>query len=366
MRIKDSEYLDFQDVLLVPQRSSLDTRADVNLERTFIFRCGQSITCCPIIAANLDTTGSFEMAKALAKHKMLTALHKHYTQKELFDFFWNNPEVWDYVFYTIGTSPNDLEKLCRFKQEFLGRIDDYDDFPKLICLVAANGYTGTFADALYRLRDQFPNSIILAGNVVTGNMTEELLLQGADIVKVGIGSGSLCTTRIKTGVGVPQLSATDLCAYQAHGLNGHICSDGGITCVGDICKAFAVGADFVMLGGFLGGTEECEGEWINKEDYERIESSVDYTVVKKKFLKIHGMSSKAAQDKYQGGMASHRTSEGRELEIPCKGPVEALIQDIRGGIASCCTYIGCLKIKDMPKCAEFIRVRKQYNNFFEK
>ena len=360
MRIKDGEYLDFRDVLLVPQRSSLDTRADVTLERTFTFRSGETLTCCPIIAANLDTVGTFEMAKALAKHKMLVALHKYYPVYALANFYSNYQDS-QYAFYTIGTSLDDFEKLCMV-QEKIG--ESAEDFPELICLDAANAYTGTFETALKRVREKFPRSVILAGNVVTGNMTEELLLSGADIVKVGIGGGSLCTTRIKTGVGVPQLSAVDLCAYQAHGLNGHVCSDGGITCVGDIAKALCAGADFIMLGGYLAGTDECEGEWINRADYELMDlfGEVDYTVVNKKYLKAYGMSSKAAMDKYNGGMAAHRTSEGRELEIPAKGPVNDLLQDIRGGLASCCTYIGCLKIKDMPKCAEFIRVKKQYND----
>ena len=365
MRIKDGEYLDFKDVLLVPQRSALDTRADVSLERMFTFRNGTNLTCCPIIAANLDTVGTFKMARVLAKHKMLTALNKHYTEEKLFEFFSENIDLWHYVFYTLGTNSEDFDKMCRIKDRLLKvRFLEDEYFPQMVCLDAANAYTGTFEKALNRIKTCFPRSIILAGNVVTGNMTEELLLQGADIVKVGIGGGSLCTTRIKTGIGVPQLSAVDLCAYQAHGLNGHICSDGGITCVGDICKALAAGADFVMLGGFLAGTDECEGEWIYRADYELIDlfGKVDYTTVNKKYLKAYGMSSKAAMDKYSGGMASHRTSEGRELEIPAKGPVNDLLQDIRGGMASCCTYMGCLKIKDMPKCAEFIRVKKQYND----
>lgn len=340
MRIRDHCFLDFQDVLLVPQRSSLDSRASVELERTFRFKhTSRTITCCPIIGANLDTVGSFNMARALAKHKMLTAIHKHYSENELVEFF-DDKDIWDFAFYTVGASTQSMQKLYSVMRRVGG------DWPHLVCLDAANGYTQAFEDALVCLRNMVPEAVILAGNVATGNMTEELLLQGADIVKVGIGSGSLCETRIKTGIGVPQLSATDICAYQAHGLGGHVCSDGGITSVGDICKALGVGGDFVMLGGFLAGAEECDGEWLDEG------------------LKAHGMSSRAAMVMWHGGVAPHRTSEGREVIVPCKGPVEALVQDIKGGVASCCTYIGCLKIKDMPKCAEFIRVRRQYNDLF--
>jgi GMP reductase len=359
MRIRDNCLLDFQDVLLVPQRSGLDSRAEVELEREFRFPHADPIKCCPIIAANLDTTGSFAMAKALAEHHMLTALNKHYSIDELFEFFKNNINLWDFVFYTVGTSESDLNKLCVNAAKI-----GHKEFPRLICLDAANAYVGAFEDALVALRKQFPHSVILAGNVATGNMTEELLLKGADIVKVGIGSGSLCETRIKTGVGVPQLSATDMCSFQAHGLNKYVCSDGGVVSVGDICKALCVGADFVMLGGFFCGVDECEGEWITDTMYVPLPADV---VLKNKIaLKVHGMSSRAAMIKYNGGVASHRTSEGREVEVPCKGPVSDLIQDIKGGIASCCTYIGCTKIKDMPKCAEFVRVHKQYNDVFER
>lgn len=359
MRIREGSYLDFQDVLLVPQRSSLDTRAAVDLDRTFNFRYGQKLICCPVIAANLDTVGTFAMAKALAKHKMLTTLNKHYSVEQLVDFFKDNEDIWNYVFYTLGTSDDDLSKLLEVAEQLKCYIPT--NFPRMLCLDAANGYTGTFAKGLKRLRELWPTVIIMAGNVATGNMTEELLLLGADIVKVGIGSGALCETRIKTGVGVPQLTATDLCAYQAHGLNGYVCSDGGITCVGDICKAFAAGADFVMAGGLFGGTDECEGEWTTKFTMEDVNISTTH-FKEIKFLKIHGMSSKAAMDKYNGGVASHRTSEGREVEVAYKGPVSDLVQDIKGGLASCCTYIGCLKIKDMPKCAEFIKVRRQFND----
>ena len=311
----------------------------------------------------MDSTGSFAMAKALAKHKMLTALDKHYSVDDLGEFFNNNKDIWDYVFYTVGANRDDLQKLCMVRSK-LNNYDIHPGFPKMICIDAANAYTSVFEETLKLVRKCYPEAIILAGNVVTGNMTEELLLQGADIVKVGIGGGSLCTSRIKTGCGLPQLSAVDLCSYQAHGLNGHVCSDGGITCVGDICKSFCAGADFTMLGGLLTGTDECEGEWITRADYALIDlfGTVDYQIVNKKYLKVHGMSSRAAMIKYKGEMAPYRTSEGRELEVPAKGPVSDLIQDIKGGLASCCTYIGCLKIKDMPKCAEFIRVRRQYNS----
>lgn len=343
MRIKEGIGLDFKDVLIVPQRSSLDSRIQVQLTRTFKFRHSQrELQCLPVIAANMDTTGSFEMAKKLASFQMLTALHKHYTVAELVDFFNNNKDIWQYVFYTIGANDKDLEKL----QEVIIELKTAD-FPRMICLDAANGYTQNFVEHLKKIRLKFPDAIIMAGNVVTGNMTEELILSGADIVKVGIGGGSLCLTRLKTGVGFPQLSAVNECSYYAHGLNAHVCSDGGIQMAGDVCKALCGGGDFVMIGGLFMGYDENSGKKENDT------------------LQIHGMSSKRAMELHYGQMASYRTSEGRETSVKLKGSIEPMLRDVCGGVASCCTYIGCSKIKDMPKCAEFTRVNNTYNRMFD-
>jgi len=220
----------------------------------------------------------------------------------------------------------------------------------MICLDVANGYSETFVNMVRRTREKYPEYTILAGNVVTGEMTEELILSGADIVKVGIGPGSVCTTRIKTGVGYPQLSSVIECADAAHGLGGHIISDGGCTCPGDVCKAFGAGADFVMLGGMLSGHEESGGSLLERDG---------------KFYKsFYGMSSKTAMDKYAGGVAEYRASEGKTIEVPFRGPVEFTIQEILGGLRSACTYVGASSIKELSKRTTFIRVTQQENRIF--
>jgi GMP reductase len=387
MKLVDGIKLDFKDILLVPQRSSLDSRSEVELERTFKFKYSTRVwSGIPIIASNMDTCGSFEVARALARHKMLTALHKFYSEDELFEFFTENYNLWNSVFYTVGANDNDFEKLEKLSYKIVNFIKDKNLiltqeycnnlWPPMICLDAANGYTTMFVDYLKRLRKLYPQAIIMAGNIVTGNMAEELVLSGADIVKVGIGSGSVCLTRISAGIGVPQASAVDECAHQSHGLQSHVCSDGGITCAGDVCKALCVGADLIMIGGFFAGTEECSGDWMweyedhngNKheivsEDLKNI-SEADFVSLKKKYLKFHGMSSREAMEQHYGGMADYRAAEGKEVIVPCKGPISDTVQDILGGIRSCCSYLGCLKIKDMPKCALFIRCHDTHNKIF--
>lgn len=363
MRIDEDIKLDFQDVLLVPQRSSLSSRSEVSLERTYKFaHSSREITGVGIIAANMDSVGTFAMAKALAKHKMFTALHKHYTEEQLIEFFCENKNLWNNVFYTVGANDGDFNKLISIK----GKIAD-KDFPYLLCIDAANGYTQSFIDYVKKYRQHFTDTIIMAGNVATSNMAEELILSGADCSKVGIGGGSVCSTRIKTGVGVPQLSCIDDCAYVVHGKpHGHICSDGGITTAGDASKAFAVGADFIMCGGVFAGTDECEGTWTETAEVRTVNGLIpDYSgkFVKKGF-KFYGMSSKDAQDKYNGGLAPYKASEGKTVEVPYKGPVDNVVQDLLGGIRSACTMIGAEKIKDMPKCASFIKVFRQHNSIY--
>jgi GMP reductase len=251
----------------------------------------------------------------------------------------------NYTFYTVGTSNDDFEKLKKL-QISLG-----NDFPKFLCIDVANGYLESFTKIIKKYRNLLPNSVIMAGNVVTSNMAEELILSGADIVKVGIGSGSVCTTRIKTGVGFPQLSAISETSFAVHGKpDGHICGDGGCTTPGDIAKAFAAGSDFVMLGGMLSGCDECQGTW------EIIDGI--------KMLKFFGMSSEDAQEQYNGGLSSYKASEGKTVKIPHKGPVSKVLQNITGGIRSTCTYVGAKRLKDLPKCSEFIHVTKTHNTVF--
>ncbi|KAI1281986.1 GMP reductase [Halotydeus destructor] len=341
--IEEGVKLDFKDVLLRPKRSTLRSRADVDLQRSYKFRnSGATYTGIPIIAANMDTVGTFEMARALQKHTLFTAIHKHYTVDEWKKVAETEPDVIESIAASSGTSDADYTKLC----------DVMAACPQLgyICLDVANGYSESFVDFVKKVRAKFPDKTIMAGNVVTGEMVEELILAGADIIKVGIGPGSVCTTRKKTGVGYPQLSAVLECAEAAHGLGGHIISDGGCTCPGDICKAFGGGADFVMLGGMLAGHDQSGGETVERAG--------------QKFRLFYGMSSSTAMDKHHGGVAEYRASEGKTVEVPYRGDVNATIFDILGGLRSACTYTGSAKLKDLPRRTTFIRVTQQTNEIF--
>jgi GMP reductase len=326
------------------------------------------------MASNMDGVGTFEMADTLAKQNIFTCLVKTYSLQELIEFFdidyFGKPfqvERSKYTAMSIGTGKDDFAKLSAV-------IGAVGDLLKYVCIDIANGYSNHFAEHVKRVRDAFPNIVIIAGNVVTGEMTEELILAGADIVKVGIGPGSVCTTRIQTGVGYPQLSAVIECADAAHGLGGHIIADGGCTCPGDVAKAFAGGADFVMLGGMLAGHDEGGGETIIKH-YETNEiiyqlgSHLDNHTRKietKEFVQFYGMSSDAANTKHFGGLKDYRSSEGREVLVPYRGAVEDTIQDLLGGIRSTCTYAGAMKLKQLSKCTTFVRVTQQFNAVYAK
>lgn len=296
----------------------------------------------PIVAANMSTVGTFAMAKALHRYSMLTCLHKHYDTSSLVKFFSKNQ-----AFYTLGIKEEDFVKL----KSFAGL---HGSDPRFICLDVANGYTRYFVDRCREVREMFPRSVLMAGNVCTPEMVQELLLSGGvDIVKIGIGPGSACTTRIMTGIGYPQLSATIECADAAHGLKGHIVADGGCTTPGDIAKAFGAGADFVMLGGMLAGHEECEGEWVLNEHGSRVG------------FRFYGMSSAEAMSKFDGGLKSYRAAEGRSVVVPYKGAVSDTVDEILGGLRSACTYVGTENLKDFSKCCKFVRVNRTHNKAFE-
>lgn len=344
MRIEESLKLGFKDVLIRPKRSTLKSRSDVELEREYTFKhSGHKWLGVPIIAANMDTVGTFRMAEVLASFGVLTAIHKHYTVEQWAEFISRvSPSVLDHVMVSTGTSEADFDKLQR--------ITSLSPMVKFICLDVANGYSEHFVTFLQRLREAYPNKVIIAGNVVTGEMVEELILSGADIVKVGIGPGSVCTTRVKTGVGYPQLSAVIECADAAHGLGGQIISDGGCAIPGDVAKAFGGGADFVMLGGMLAAHEECEGKLIEKDG--------------KQFMLFYGMSSESAMNRHVGGVAGYRAAEGKTVELPFRGPVDNTIRDILGGLRSACTYVGAARLKELTKRTTFIRVAEQENRIF--
>jgi GMP reductase len=353
--IETDPKLDFKDVLIRPKRSKLASRNQVNLPRQFIFKNSSAEwSGVPVFAANMDTVGTFEMAEALAQHECMVALHKHYSIEDFKAFNlkhqklaaenkadWRDPRK--YIAVSTGILDRDMDKLKQVL-EVTGCM--------WICVDVANGYTEQFVAQVRKIRQMYPGHVIIAGNVVTGEMTEELILSGADIVKVGIGSGSVCTTRRLTGVGCPQLSAIIECADAAHGLGGRIMSDGGLTCPGDVCKAFAAGADFVMMGGLLAGHDEAAGE---------IETDPITGKVGKKF---YGMSSETAMHKYAGGVAGYRAGEGKTVVVPYRGPVNNTIMDILGGLRSCCTYVGASNLKELPRRTTFFMVREQLNNVF--
>lgn len=331
--------LGFDDVLIRPKRSTLGSRSAVDLVRTFRFRhASQTWTGIPIIAANMDHTGTLDVAKKLSEHQLLTALSKFVPKSDWKTFAEEKVAHRSHTFVSAGSRKEDFETLQAFLSIF--------DVP-FICLDVANGYSETFVGFVNKVRSAYPDKIIMAGNVVTGEMTEQLVLNGADIIKVGIGPGSVCTTRKKTGVGYPQLSAVIECADAAHGLKGQVCSDGGCVCPGDVAKAFGAGADFVMLGGMLAGHDECLGEVLEKDG--------------KLFKRFYGMSSSEAMNKYSGKVAEYRASEGKSVDVPYKGPIEETVLDILGGLRSACTYVGAESLKELPKRTTFIRTTAQIN-----
>ncbi|MDB4257140.1 GMP reductase [bacterium] len=376
MRIEEDIKLDYKDVLIRPKRSTLKSRKQVKLHRSFTFRNyvaefpEQDVTehynGVPIMASNMDGVGTFEMADALASQNIFTCLVKTYSADELIEFFDTDDYLrTNYVAMSIGTSDDDWGKLQSVMAMADGNL-------KFVCMDIANGYSDHFAQHIRKVREAFPNLVIIAGNVVTREMTEELILSGADIVKVGIGPGSVCTTRIQTGVGYPQLSAVIECADAAHGLGGHIIADGGCTCPGDVAKAFAGGADFVMLGGMLAGHDQGGGEIIekfyatNELEYEVGEhlDNRKQKVERKQFVQFYGMSSDAANTKHFGGLKDYRSSEGREVLVPYRGSVSDTVQDLLGGIRSTCTYAGAKKLKQLSKCTTFVRCTQQFNSVY--
>ena len=344
MRIEEEIKLDYSDVLFRPKRSTLKSRKDVDLNRKYIFKYSKaSWKGTPIIASNMDGVGEIGVAKKLTSHKVMTALTKQHTIDQI-NSLYKISDCHKTVALSCGTSSESYNRLTRILQKF----------PKFefICIDVANGYSENFSHFVSSVRKKYPKKTIIAGNVVTADMTQELILSGADIVKVGIGPGSVCTTRIQTGVGYPQLSAVMECADAAHGLGAHIIADGGCTCPGDVAKGFGAGADFVMLGGMLAGHKEGGGEIIERDG--------------KKFIEFYGSSSEEANEKHYGGLANYRSSEGKKVVIPLKSSLDKTIRDILGGIRSSCTYVGAPSLKQLSKCTTFVRVNNQYNDTFGK
>lgn len=341
MKIEEDIKLDYNDVLIRPKRTVLTSRSEVNLERTIYFKISQQSWCgIPIIAANMDTIGTLGVYKVLSKYKIITAFHKFYTLEDYKNMYsYLNP---DYFALSTGISDNDYNKL----------ISIADSIPvKFICIDIANGYMEKLVEFCHKVRNRYPGKVLIAGNVVTREMAEELIINGkVDIVKVGIGPGSACLTRSQTGVGMPQLSAIAECADAAHGVNGHIIGDGGITCPGDVAKGFGAGADFIMIGGQFSGHDENPGDIIEENG--------------NKFKLFYGMSSETAMKKHFGKMDNYRSSEGRTIKIKYKGSLDKTVEDYLGGLRSTCTYINAGEIKNIPKCCTFVRVNRQLNTIY--
>lgn len=343
MRIEEDIKLDYADVLFRPKRSTLSSRKDVELKRTYKFKySNHQWSGIPIIAANMDGVGEIEVAKNLAKFEIMTCLTKQHDIKTIKR---NSviKEIHHHLVISTGTSNEDYKRLNEILKEF--------SFFEFICIDIANGYSDHFSKFVASVREKHPTKTIIAGNVVTADMTQELVMNGADIVKVGIGPGSVCTTRIQTGVGYPQLSAVIECADAAHGLGAHIIADGGCTCPGDIAKAFGGGGDFVMLGGMLAGHEEGGGKKIKKNGSQ--------------FIEFYGSSSDTAITKHYGGLSDYRSSEGKKVQLKYRGKIKDTIQNILGGLRSSCTYVGAPSLKQLSKCTTFVRVNQQFNDTFE-
>ena len=344
MRIEEDLKLDYSDVLFRPKRSTLQSRKDVNLKRTYRFKYSNNEwSGIPIMAANMDGVGELAVAESLSEYGMITCLTKQHDIKKIKKFK-KLKSLYKNIALSIGIKDEDFKRLDEVLKEY--------SFIQFICIDVANGYSEHFSKYLKSVREKYPTKTIIAGNVVTADMAQELVLSGADIVKVGIGPGSVCTTRIQTGVGYPQLSAVIECADAAHGLGAHIIADGGCTCPGDVAKGFGAGADFVMLGGMFAGHDEGGGK-VTKSNGS-------------KYIEFYGSSSDTANNKHYGGLSDYRSSEGKTVKIKYRGQIKNTISNILGGVRSSCTYVGAPSLKQLSKCTTFVRVSNQFNDTFNK
>ncbi len=345
MRINFDAKLNFEDVLLQPKRSTLSSRKDVDMTRNFTFRnSGKQMNFLPIFASNMDGVGTFSMAKVLQDYKMMTVITKSTSVDQWKEAVGSGVRLQS---VSVCTGTNVMwDKEAQDWKTMQEVLKSYPDI-KMITVDVANAYHQNMVDFIKKVRDEYPEKVIIAGNVVTPEMTEELIINGADVVKIGIGPGSVCTTRTMTGVGVPQFSAILDCADAANGVDGHIMADGGCVYPGDIAKAFGGGAHMVMIGGMLAGHNESEMEVVDGK------------------REFYGMSSDRAREKHGRRKDGYRGNEGRHIELPDRGPVRDTVEDILGGVRSACTYIGARRLKDMPKCASFVTTHNVINRIYE-
>ena len=371
MQIVDSVQLDFSDVLIKPRRSSIDSRSKVNITREYKFKwCPSVIKGTGIMQANMGTIGNFELSRKMLENGLFACLHKHHQVEDLINFYKElidkGDDTWKRCLLSIGLMDSGVEKLRQINKELNIQVGVKFDVP--------NGYIPQVKQRVIDLRKEFPEMFIMVGNVVTGDITEDLILSGADCVSIGIGNGAQCLTRRQTGCGRPQFSAVVECADAAHQVGGMVCSDGGITCPGDIGKAFGAGADFIMIGSLFAGTDEAEGSIIKKYIFNGEYNAYLYDpgyefephIEEKKFKQFYGMSSTLAQEKFGNGKPSYRASEGRVTHVPYVGPVNEVIEELLGGLRSTMTYIGAKNLKDIPKQCVFYKVHNQLNQMYEK
>ena len=345
MRINYDAKLNFEDVLLQPKRSTLTSRKDVDMTRKFTFRNSQKVmNFLPIFASNMDGVGTFSMAKVLQEYKMMTVITKTTTPEQ-----WKEAVGQGLRLQSVSVCTGTNKVFDEDAQDYKNMQDILKMFPdiKMITIDVANAYHQNMVEFVARVRGEYPEKVIVAGNVVTPEMTEELIINGADVVKIGIGPGSVCTTRTMTGVGVPQFSAILDCADAANGVDGHIMADGGCVHPGDIAKALGGGAHMVMIGGMLAGHDESETDLVDGK------------------REFYGMSSDRAREKHGKRKDGYRGNEGRHIDLPDRGPVKNTVEDILGGVRSACTYIGARRLKDMPKCASFVTTNNVINRIYE-
>ncbi len=345
MRINYDAKLNFEDVLLQPKRSTLTSRKDVDMTRKFTFRNSKKVmNFTPIFASNMDGVGTFSMAKVLQEYKMMTVITKTTTPEQ-----WRKAVGNGVRLQSVSVCTGTNKMFDDNAEDYACMQDVLKSFPdiKMITVDVANAYHQNMVGFMAKIREEYPDKVIVAGNVVTPEMTEELILNGADVVKVGIGPGSVCTTRTMTGVGVPQFSAILDCADAANGVDGHIMADGGCVYPGDIAKALGGGAHMVMIGGMLAGHDESEVQVVDGK------------------REFYGMSSDRAREKHGKRKDGYRGNEGRHIDLPDRGPVKNTVEDILGGVRSACTYIGARRLKDMPKCASFVTTNNVINRIYE-
>ena len=377
MQIINETQLDFSDVLIKPRRSSIDSRSKVDITREYKFKwCPNIIIGTGIMQSNMGTIGNFEVSRKMLEQGLFACLHKHHKVEDLIEFYrelvppveevrYTAYDSWRRCLLGIGLRDNGIEKLRTINKELGIQVGVKFDVP--------NGYIPQVKEKVIELRKEFPEMFIMVGNVVTGDITEDLILSGADCVAVGIGNGAQCLTRRQTGCGRPQFSALVECADAAHQVGGMVCSDGGITCPGDLGKAFGAGADMIMIGSLFAGTDEAEGDVISKfiftGEYDRFLYDTGYSfephLEEKKFKQFYGMSSTLAQEKFGNGKPSYRASEGRVTLVPYIGSIDNVIEELLGGLRSTMTYVGAWKLKNIPKQSVFYKVNHQLNQIYE-